>query len=45
MTTVAIDLLDELSLRWEACAAFVEDGDNLICAECGWLKDEHLPER
>jgi hypothetical protein len=38
----ATELLDELHLRWEACPTFADDGgENLICAECGWLRDEH----
>ncbi len=30
--------------RFEACAGFVAgpDGD-LVCDNCGWLADEHLP--
>jgi hypothetical protein len=36
-------LLDELNLRWEPCAAFAADGSgNVICADCGWLRDEHV---
>jgi hypothetical protein len=35
-------LLDELNLRWEPCTAFASDGSgNVICADCGWLRDEH----
>ena len=44
MTT--IDLLDDLHLRWEACCTFEADGeDALICSACGWLRDEHTPDR
>jgi hypothetical protein len=31
--------------RFEACATFVADGSGAaVCAECGWLDDEHGPD-
>jgi hypothetical protein len=28
--------------RWEPCAGFDGRGaDDVICAECGWLREEH----
>ena len=28
--------------RWEPCVGFCGDGaDDVICVECGWLREEH----
>ena len=32
---------DYLATRFEPCGGFVEAGDDPICADCGWLHDEH----
>jgi hypothetical protein len=33
-----------VTVRFEACPEFVTDhwGD-VVCAQCGWLADDHLP--
>jgi hypothetical protein len=33
---------DYLATRFEPCGSFVDAGDaDPICADCGWLHDEH----
>lgn len=27
--------------RWEPCAIFTLEGGSSVCAECGWLDDDH----
>ena len=38
----SVQTLPALLARFEPCGAFVDAGDaDPICADCGWLHDEH----
>jgi hypothetical protein len=40
--TLPIQTLRISYSRWEPCVGFCGDGaDDVICVECGWLREEH----
>lgn len=40
--TLLVPSTDYLATRFEPCDGFIDAGDaDPICADCGWLHDEH----